>query len=358
MKKNLPIITGLRFIAAFYVFIFHLDMRKSLDFFPPVISKIISQGAVGVNMFFILSGFILFYTYWNRKVNYGEFILKRLAKIYPAYLAGFALCLIVYFGVKMKVEDFTTVLTLNFLMLESWIPDLSMKWYGGGAWSISTEFFFYLIFPVILQYILTISKTKIILLAIAMYLCSMIPGILFHFKMINFNLNYTFPPSRMFEFIIGMLTATLVFKYKLKTSNVVIALVLITSSLFFFYIGTSLKGYTIQNIIVIPLTLIFLIVATTMKKKSLLSVLGTPFFEYLGKISYCFYIVQIPIFLVLDKNFIFGNISAIWYCLIVFIINFTLAIMIYHLVENPAHKFLSIKIKQFYSRKHIKNQND
>ncbi|MBS1571599.1 MAG: acyltransferase [Bacteroidetes bacterium] len=351
MKQNLPILTGLRFLAAFYVFIFHAHLRLSLDFLPRFAQNIIGQGAIGVNVFFILSGFILYYNYVNREVNYKEFIYKRLAKIYPVYLFGFILCLGVVYLLNSNIDHYFRIKIYNLLLIQSYFPKYSMEWYGGGSWSISTEFFFYLLFPFLLKSITKLDKTKTVLLVLLTYFFSIIPGLLFNLGIIPINWNYTFPPSRLPEFFIGMLTAVLIYRFNTKVSNKLIASIILLCCVYYVLIGKDLQGYVIQNIIVIPLVTIFLIGVTTFKN-SIFSFLGTKLFEYLGKISYSFYITQIPIFLYLDKNFIFKNYNSLFYLIIVFVLNLFLSMIAYHIIEKPIHQFLIDRLKK---RKQLKN---
>jgi peptidoglycan/LPS O-acetylase OafA/YrhL len=352
MKQNLPILTGLRFFAAFYVFIFHMNLRQSFDFLDTNILSIISQGAVGVNVFFILSGFILFYNYCDKQIVFLEFILKRLAKIYPVYLAGFIICFFVVKIMHIKVISFFEILIMNLLMFQSYLPKFSQEWYGSGSWSISTEFFFYLCFPLLLYFITKLSKKSIILYLILCFLCSILPGILFNLKIISFGLNYTFPPSRVWEFIIGMFTGALVFKYNIRISNIIFFVILLFSAIFFFFIGKKLNGYVIQNVIVIPIIMTILISVTT-TKKHILEFLGNKFFEYLGKISYSFYIILIPIMIFLDNSRNFSIYNKMTTFITIFFANLIAAILLYHLIESPFHKFLNKKIKQIFVKKKI-----
>lgn len=338
--------TGLRFFAAFYVLFFHVDLRKPLDFLP---RNIISQGAVGVNIFFILSGFILFYNYFSKNVNFVEFILKRISKIYPVYLVGLILSGLVYFMVDMKVDYPLEVLIMNVMMIQSYLPSFSMVWYGGGSWSISTEFFFYFCFPIILTVILKLSKKGILLSMVTVYILSIIPGILHNLSLINFPLSYAFPLFRISEFICGMSTATLVFKYGMKSNNMISILILLLCSIFFIFIGQFLNGYTIQNTIVLPIMIVLLVSVTT-KKNSILSFLGNRFFEYLGKISYSFYIIQLPIMLFLDHSPEFKRLDSYALLIIVFLVNILGAIITYHLVEYPFHTYFNKRIKSYYSK--------
>ena len=57
-RKKMDGVTILRFIAAFYVFIFHINMRVPVNF-GELINKTISNGVIGMSIFFMLSGFVL-----------------------------------------------------------------------------------------------------------------------------------------------------------------------------------------------------------------------------------------------------------------------------------------------------------
>ncbi|HMN15902.1 MAG TPA: acyltransferase family protein, partial [Bellilinea sp.] len=75
-------LTGIRFIAAFGVFVAHFG---HFDF-----------GAQGVSLFFVLSGFILTKVYTEKPWTPGQFYWARFARIYPAYFISLAFALPVY----------------------------------------------------------------------------------------------------------------------------------------------------------------------------------------------------------------------------------------------------------------------
>ena len=58
ISRDIPALTGLRFVAAFYVFLFHIHIRMPLTE-NTFLAGIIGQGAIGMTIFFVLSGFIL-----------------------------------------------------------------------------------------------------------------------------------------------------------------------------------------------------------------------------------------------------------------------------------------------------------
>jgi peptidoglycan/LPS O-acetylase OafA/YrhL len=345
MRENLPQLTGLRFFAAFYVFVFHADIRKSLDFLPDFGLNIVSQGAIGVNIFFILSGFILYYNYVNRKMDYKDFLYKRLAKIYPVYLFGFLLCWGVYQYLNIPLEHYGFIKILNLFLLQSYLPNYAMSWYGAGSWSISTEFFFYLLFPFLLIIVNKLNKQKIVIVIAITYVASFALGILHNLHWVELKWIYAFPPARISEFFIGMMVAALVFQFKIKITNRWIMIVVAACILYYILLGKNLQGYVIHNCIVIPLMFVFLVGVTTFKK-NMFSFLGSKPIEYLGKISYSFYITQIPIMLFLDEKFIFKNMSSFSYFIVIFVINLILSIFAYHIIEKPLHQYFNLIIKK------------
>src|SRR5260370_41928881 len=84
-RPRLPALTSVRFFAALHVFVFHMYAMKITSGIGWT-GQISSIGYVGVSLFFLLSGFILVYTYPGRDVRAGEFWRARFARIYPAYL--------------------------------------------------------------------------------------------------------------------------------------------------------------------------------------------------------------------------------------------------------------------------------
>src|SRR3954470_9302060 len=96
MPNRVPLraLTGIRFFAAFHVLLLHTTLRY-LGHAPIWVQNIVGSGYVGVSLFFILSGFILTYSYSpdghadvTRK---REFWAARFARIYPVYALGLLL---------------------------------------------------------------------------------------------------------------------------------------------------------------------------------------------------------------------------------------------------------------------------
>jgi peptidoglycan/LPS O-acetylase OafA/YrhL len=170
-RPRLPALTSLRFFAAFHVVMFHLYTMHILEG-RGLYRKLASIGYVGVSLFFVLSGFILVYTYAGRDWTWGEFWRARFARVYPAYLFSLLLTAPGFFYVCLKLKDmdipyfawFKTHLVLSStlvpLLLQSWVPGAALAW-NGPAWSLSVEAFFYLVFPFLVVRLMRSNKTTL-----------------------------------------------------------------------------------------------------------------------------------------------------------------------------------------------------
>ncbi|EMX9960614.1 acyltransferase, partial [Escherichia coli] len=194
-------LTGLRFIAALMVYLCHLNT----DYFGVFVKEMFSQGFIGVSFFFILSGFILSYSYEDKLKNEvtskRQFILLRLARIVPMHLL-LAMPFILL-TIHLKNFDFSKTLT-NILLMQSWIPKEDYYFsLNGVSWSLSDELFFYLMFIPLIYTSITkkvITAISIITLLLTIYFLKIIQT-----EELNHWLYYIFPVSRLVEFICGMI---------------------------------------------------------------------------------------------------------------------------------------------------------
>jgi peptidoglycan/LPS O-acetylase OafA/YrhL len=87
-RPRLPALTSLRFFAALHVVCFHFLAFKIVSG-ERWLGQISSIGYVGVSFFFVLSGFILVYTYAGRDIPARDFWRARFARIYPAFASRY-----------------------------------------------------------------------------------------------------------------------------------------------------------------------------------------------------------------------------------------------------------------------------
>jgi peptidoglycan/LPS O-acetylase OafA/YrhL len=167
-RPRLPALTSLRFFAAFHVALFHMKEIGVLSR-PKWLVAFAGIGYTGVSFFFVLSGFILVYTYWGRSIGLREFWQTRFARIYPAYLFSLLLSFPFFFfgALKMHVpffafaeHHFALACVLVLLLLQAWIPAAALAW-NPVAWSLSVEASFYALFPFALRRFGKLSRTTL-----------------------------------------------------------------------------------------------------------------------------------------------------------------------------------------------------
>ena len=171
--------------------------------------------AQGVSFFFVLSGFILAYNYPNVETKLFAFYKARFARLWPLHVIAL-LAVPVIAGTwntgGLDPIGIAYVLIGNALLIQSWIPFKdSYLTFNGVAWSISTEAFFYLVFPLA---VIGLRRAWGWVIAAAMALTFLFIWITVHYGVtmdVNssslnaMGLMYTNPLARLSEFVLGML---------------------------------------------------------------------------------------------------------------------------------------------------------
>lgn len=143
--KKIPALTSLRFFAAaaivYYHCLYYVEVNPN------------STWAIGVSFFFVLSGFILTYAYDRSTGNWTmRFYVSRVARIWPIHLVTLAAAFVYihvveYPGSLVNPSQFFG----NLFLVHAWYPSIASVFsYNAVAWSISVEFAFYLVFPLVL----------------------------------------------------------------------------------------------------------------------------------------------------------------------------------------------------------------
>ena len=176
-------LTSIRFLFALLVVLFHgldfLEHSGVTKNWPKAILTVISHGYLGVDFFFVLSGFILAYSYRSRLSQRNDcfgFWWERFARIYPAYLFAFIIFLptgiySTWFLGQPRLALVTAAFQLS--LTQSWVPAAALEW-NAPAWSLSVEAFFYVLFPFLFLTIHMFSKGRLVLFLLAAYMLSQI----------------------------------------------------------------------------------------------------------------------------------------------------------------------------------------
>jgi peptidoglycan/LPS O-acetylase OafA/YrhL len=147
-EQRLASLDSLRGIGAVMVMLYHTTYAAFGGANGLGIALMLRRGYLAVDMFFILSGFVLAHVYGNEFGNslapnrLGAFIWARLARIYPVHLVAIVLMLRL-FGQAESVSGHALV--MNVLLLQG--PWLQHASWNEPAWSISAEWHAYLLFP-------------------------------------------------------------------------------------------------------------------------------------------------------------------------------------------------------------------
>jgi peptidoglycan/LPS O-acetylase OafA/YrhL len=155
---KLKALTALRFFAALHVVVFHMRIVGLLPAGAWWYENFAAVGYIGVNLFFVLSGFILVYTYAGTGMSPKRFWQARFARIYPAYALSLAVSAPFFFFavrhldipfLEWSKEHLAAACVLTVTLLQSWFPQAALTW-NAVCWSLSVEAFFYLAFPALL----------------------------------------------------------------------------------------------------------------------------------------------------------------------------------------------------------------
>jgi peptidoglycan/LPS O-acetylase OafA/YrhL len=152
--QELKPLTSLRFIAAFWVLLYHFKDHLGLGMGQ---FGLVADGYLGVDLFFTLSGFILAHVYLTSleggRFGYGGFLKNRIARVYPMHLAALAAMLVLFAGATAmgagvgSPEAFKwSDLPAHLFMVHAWGTTQAVGW-NFPSWSISAEWAAYLLFP-------------------------------------------------------------------------------------------------------------------------------------------------------------------------------------------------------------------
>ncbi|MDN3695222.1 acyltransferase [Chryseobacterium tructae] len=329
-------ITFTRFLAAMAIVISHFN--KDLFLYKiNYISNIFLKANVGVSYFFILSGFIMIVAYHKKnRIEYFDYYRNRFARIYPLYVLGLLLYLVTRYSNFSIYKGF-----LYLFGLQSWIPGEAMILNFPG-WSISVEFLFYLLFPLLYNYFYSKGNKSIWVVTVIIWIMTQVFCSLYvdssYYKgphTESHELLYYFPLMHINEFLVGNLAGL------------------------FFVKNSGQKNYDVPVIIIFGLILLSLIFLPWFYHNGLMALLFIPLIvlisknngvltkvfslkplEYLGEASYAVYITHIPVLYILREvvgkyNFSIDTVFGIY--IIVVILT---SILFYQCIEKPLRDYL------------------
>ncbi|HMG15774.1 MAG TPA: acyltransferase [Saprospiraceae bacterium] len=331
-------LNGLRALAVFLVIIAHWELLPLLGIY---INKAMFNGLFGVDLFFVISGFLITSILLKSKIQIEEgvtsrknafinFYFRRILRIFPLY---YSILFILYI---LKYPGFSDYL-LNYLTYTENIGVVVRKSWDSYSltWSLSVEEQFYLIWPLVI----IILNRKYLLWTILLFI---IIGPLFSMLQLRFFGNgfWFLTPSCFDSFGMGALISYFFIKNKTDFLFKIIKYLVPIAILLLYYWTVAENGGHMQYLktffnSIISMYLILICIGP--KPKIVKNILECKILDYLGMVSYGLYLIHEPIPYFYHKYLSFNPFMDF---IIMLFILITLAFMSYFLFEKY---FLNLK---------------
>ena len=359
-KKYIPAFTGIRALCAYGIFFYHVNFFSIKS--QPDLFAFVDQFYSFIPFFFVISGFVIFYTYYKEtrysKNELFNYFISRIARIFPILIIlNTAVFFLAYRYNLYTLSETLKLYFLNITLLKGFSSAYFLTGVG-PSWTNTVEEVFYLLAPLLF---LLISRKKILLKSIlAFYLI----GFLLTLFFINYPYQaifssyiftaYTAFFGRVFEFAAGIYLAMLYMgrytnkyleKYGAYTMYAGLFLLLTAFMLQYFIAIQNQVAHAIEtwqgvivNNFLFPIA-IFLILYHLLYYQSVFKkFLASTIMVKLGNATYSFYLLHTTFVLSYIYKFISTNIF------VTFISMVLISYIFYKLVEQPLANLLKRKL--------------
>lgn len=352
-NKHLHSLTVLRFFAAFMVFGFHFFSFPDEYVY---LNRLFQRGSFGVDFFFLLSGFVLGYSYFQKfnnpthQFSLKKFFISRFARIAPVYYLALALSVPLFFYELSRMSELdkshawsTIPLSLTFLQSYSGLEITQNSW-NIPSWTLSVELFFYLIFPFLSYRILKSKRINTILIILFginicfAFLQEMLPGTI-EIAGISFKTAWAHLPFyHLPQFLIGNCLASLYLKkINLKKHFAWMGFIFFSTLTFCFMLVPSVGIHQSGHPIIVTCFAGFILFSAFVDQY--ISKFLPATLILLGEASYSLYILQAPIKLLLQQTWSkvlhMPNVLGFQYAIYLATIAVLFSVMSYKFVELP-----------------------
>lgn len=298
-NKKILSLEAIRGIAALLVLLLHASQAISIFTQQETLKNFFAFGNRGVDLFFVLSGFIIFFVHYediNHPEQLGRYLWRRFARIYPTYWVACGLaCLFYALQGRINEEEFNFQNILHSFLLFPFEAK-RLLWV---SWTLTFEILFYLLFGIV------ILNKRMGQILFVLWACSIVIA-----SFLRLQLPFPFEPllaSRNLEFFFGMLAAKCLMQFQPKFP---LALACLGALLFLGFAPGDIGDVYSPSAEIHPLQLmdpliyglggallLMGIVSRELSQKMSIS----PALVFLGSASYSIYLIHVPALLLFFK---------------------------------------------------------
>jgi peptidoglycan/LPS O-acetylase OafA/YrhL len=360
-------LTGLRIIAAVWVVLFHFRplLRDAAPGFRDALAPVLNCGAQGVDLFFILSGFVLTWNYLDR-MGWAfsaratlHFLWLRLARVWPVYLVTLHLAALwVIFTLHVghvpskDVSQLTAVSYVRqILLVQLWFqPYFDGSSWDGPAWSISAEWLAYLLFGVLVLAVFRMAHATRARSLMWLAVAASLPPVVLLLLSGQFYTPWSWLPRIVMQFTAGAMVAAAVGRLRptdrarARAGYASVLLIAAIVVLLYRFDAHPLHGVQdtggLVDVLFVPLVMTLAIGAG-----SLPWLLSTRLMVFGGQISFCVYMVHELVhtaWIWAAEQFQLTLHGYVGKLLVLGLLTITIgaAIVLFHFVEEPARRWM------------------
>jgi peptidoglycan/LPS O-acetylase OafA/YrhL len=350
-RSRLPSLTGLRIFGAVAVVLCHVGNGFTSS---APLTAAAAYGYAGVSFFFMLSGFVLAWSYVAGQ-PVRRFWWQRFSRIWPLQMVVMVFAWTALSAHERIPGAFGHV--AEALLIQSWFPDRRIYAGGNGVtWSLSNEMFFYLVFPFAMSLLARLRARGLGAVAAATLAVMVGPPLILLLAHIGvpdylyYWLFFVFPPYRFCEFLLGMVLGRAMV-LGLRIPVPIPSCLAATAGIG--WVVWAMTSYTVDSgaavprpfvaLLAVPFFALLLLASATRDLRPRRWWLGSTAMQLLGGWSYALYLIHAPTLVVTAPLGWWDNPCGLWGLAdLAGFLALTLAIAaaLHHLVEKPIERRL------------------
>ena len=349
---------GLRGISILLVVFYHFGI------------KFFHSGFIGVDIFFVISGYLITNLIIKKEFRVSKFYEGRVRRLLPALLLMIVVTSPIIFFISSDqnfLKEFSKTIYSVIFFLSNYYFGSKRGYFDEESqlnpflhtWSLSIEWQFYLIFPFVLLFLIRIFRQKLIIVFLIIIIINIlliqIGGNLkidypyveedFYFFRESVYFNFFSPLSRIWEFLVGAICSFKIKSSKASKLNNLLLIIGYSLIIVSIFVINELNFYP-NLFTLIPVTGTALIILYENQHSFFYKFITSKLLVFFGKISYSLYIWHFPILVIFKLIFFELN-----YVSLLFITLFSIIVSFYSwkFVENPFRNRNKFNSKQLYS---------